>query len=113
MTTPRTKCSRFFAALTVAAMLPVLGCAAEYYDGDDRGGIVEVDNEPPPPRVEVVPIQPYYGAVWVGGRWQWRGGRHEWVQGRYVRPRGGFVYAPHRWYRHGNRWRYEPGRWHR
>ena len=96
-------------ALTLAASMPA-GCEADVYDD---GGVVEVDAEPPPPQVEVVPPAPYYGAVWIGGRWVWRGRSHVWVAGRYVRPRVGYVYEPHRWYRYGNRWRYEPGRWRR
>jgi pimeloyl-ACP methyl ester carboxylesterase len=96
-------------ALTLAAAGP-MGCEADVYDD---GGIVEVDREPPPPQVEVVPAAPYPDAVWIGGRWVWRGGNHVWVAGRYVRPRPGYVYESHRWYRSGNRWRYEPGRWRR
>jgi hypothetical protein len=98
-------------SVALAAAVPVLGgCTAEVYDD---GGVVEIDREPPPPRVEVVPAAPYYGAVWIGGRWVWRGNTHVWVVGRYVRPRAGYVYAPHRWYRSGPRWRYEPGGWRR
>jgi len=96
-------------ALTLAASMPA-GCEADVYDD---GGVVEVDQEPPPPQAEVVPVAPYPGAIWIGGSWVWRGGRHEWVGGRYVHPRRGYVYEQHRWSRNGNRWRYEPGRWHR
>lgn len=111
MKVSQTKWGRGLAALALSATLPMTGHAAKYHD--DGGGLVEVDNEPPPPGVEVAPVAPFHGAVWVGGRWLYRGGRHEWFAGRHARPRRGYVYAPHRWLRSGNRWRYEPGRWHR
>jgi hypothetical protein len=97
-------------ALLIAGMGVLPACDAEYVDD---GGVVEVDAEPPPPQVEVVPPEPYAGAVWVGGRWVWRGHRHEWVRGRYVHPRVGYHYVAHRWERRGTRWHYEPGRWSR
>ncbi len=50
--------------LAALSMMPA--CAAEVVD---ENGEVEVDAEPPPPQVEVVPPVPYPGAVWVGGRW--------------------------------------------
>jgi len=48
------------------------------YDGHviDRYRVVE--EEPlPPARVEVIPVHPYYGAVWVRGYWVRE--RHHWV----------------------------------
>jgi hypothetical protein len=39
---------------------------------------------PPPPPVEVVPVAPYPGAVWVGGYYVRGGGGHYvWVHGHY------------------------------
>lgn len=48
---------------------------------DPYGRVVErdryvVDGPPPPDEVEVVPVRPYYGAVWVRG--YWLRGRHRW-----------------------------------
>jgi hypothetical protein len=74
---------------------------------------VEVEIEPPAPRVEIVPPLPFVGAVWVNGYWGWRDGRHYWVGGHYVHPRAGHVYVPHVWVHHGARWRYVPGHWRR
>lgn len=34
---------------------------------------------PPPSRVEVVTVRPYYQAVWVAGHWRWAHWRHQWV----------------------------------
>ncbi len=90
--------------LAALSMMPA--CAAEVVD---ENGEVEVDAEPPPPQVEVVPMAPYPGALWVGGRWYWRGGRHVWVRGRYIHARPGYRYEAHRWERRGNRWHYTAG----
>jgi hypothetical protein len=35
----------------------------------ERDTIVEHGPPPPPARVEVVPVAPYPGAIWVGGHW--------------------------------------------
>ena len=40
----------------------------------------------PAPYPEIIPVSPYYGAVWIGGNWGWSGGRREWVPGRWDRP---------------------------
>src|SRR4051812_26206219 len=95
----------------IGSLFTLPACEAALYDDT---GVVEVAAEPPPPQVEVVPVAPYPGAVWVGGVWEWRGGRHVWVRGRYVRPRAGYRYEQHRWDRtpSGN-WRHSPGGWRR
>ena len=55
---------------------------------DQYGNVVStdqyVDGGPPPPaRVEVIPVAPYPGAIWVGGYWT-HGRRHYfWVPGHY------------------------------
>jgi hypothetical protein len=39
----------------------------------------DVDYGPPPPvRVEVIGVQPFYGAVWVPGHWVCERHRREW-----------------------------------
>lgn len=59
---------------------------------------VYVDIPPPAPYVEVIPVLPFAGAVWIGGYWGWRSGRHHWVPGRYEAPRPGYGWSPHRWH---------------
>ena len=76
----------------------------------DAGGLV-VDVAPPAPYVEVVPVLPYSGGVWIGGYWGWSGGRHNWVPGRWDRPRPGYAWSPHRWEQRGNRWHLHEGGW--
>lgn len=52
---------------------------------------------PPVAPVELVPVLPFPGAVWLGGYWNWSSGRHVWVPGHYVRPRPGYRWEPYRW----------------
>ena len=40
-----------------------------------------VDDPPPAPLVEVVPVRPYLGAVWVGGYWGHEGRHWGWHRG--------------------------------
>ena len=72
---------------------------------------VSVEVAPPSPYVEVVPVLPYPGAIWIGGYWGWNGGRHLWVPGRYEQPRPGYRYRPHAWVQQGGRWHLHAGGW--
>ena len=98
------------ATFALALLSFPLGSCSAYVTND---GVAEANAPPPPAQVEVIPPEPYVGAVWVSGRWIWRGGRHVWTAGNYVRPRPGYVYAPHTWTAHGNRWKYQPPQWQR
>ncbi|HUJ58710.1 MAG TPA: hypothetical protein VLX92_09465 [Kofleriaceae bacterium] len=71
--------------------------------------VVEVDQEPPPPRAVVVETRP--GFVYIGGRWNWVGGRWVWIDGRYERERPGYLYEQGRWEVRGNRHVWIEGRW--
>lgn len=72
-----------------------------------------VDAAPPPPRVEVVPVAPAIGYVWIGGHWLWHLGRHAWIGGRWAAPPRGHGWAPGHWGRHGHGWRWRGGYWRR
>ena len=76
-----------------------------YYD--EPGPVTEV--QPPPSQVEVVPVVPFAGAIWLGGYWGWGGGRYHWVPGRWDRPRAGFIWAPHIWVPFQGRWQLRGG----
>ena len=76
-----------------------------YYEGP------AVDVAPPAPYVEVVPLIPFPGAIWIGGYWGWNGGRHQWVPGRWDRPRVGYSWRPHAWLQIGGQWRLRGGGW--
>ena len=68
---------------------------------------------PPPPRpVEVVPVAPHEGYVWVPGYHRWDGHGYVWVHGEYRRPpHRGAVWVPGEWReeRGGHVW--HEGRW--
>ena len=70
-----------------------------------------IDVAPPPPYVEVVPPQPFPGALWIGGYWGWNGGRHQWVAGRWEHSRPGYAWRPHTWVQEGGRWHLHAGGW--
>jgi len=71
--------------------------------------VVEVDEEPPPPRAVVVETRPGY--LFIQGRWIRRGGRWEWSDGHWERQRSGYVWEPGRWERRGNRHVWIEGSW--
>jgi WXXGXW repeat (2 copies) len=72
---------------------------------------VIVDVAPPPSQVEVVPLVPFAGALWIGGYWGWNGGRHVWVPGRWEHPRPGYGWRPHAWVQQNGRWHLHAGGW--
>lgn len=98
--------SLLFAALLLPACV-VRGSGAAYVSGPVA--VVEVEEEPPAPRVVVVEQRP--GFVWVEGRWLRRGGRWHWQDGHYERVRSGHVWVQGRWERRGNRHVWVEGRW--
>jgi WXXGXW repeat (2 copies) len=70
---------------------------------------VEVQEEPPPPRVVVYETRP--GFIWVDGRWDRRGNRWVWRDGFWERNRNGQVWEQGRWERRGRGHVYVSGRW--
>jgi hypothetical protein len=68
--------------LAVCALLLFAGIAAAQ---------VVISIAPPPPRREVIPVQPYGHPTWV-----WRGGYNSWNGQRYIWVPGGYVAPPHR-----------------
>jgi hypothetical protein len=66
---------------------------------------------PPPPYVEVRPVVPFPGAIWIGGYWGWNAGRHVWIGGRWAPPRPGYRWEPHHWDQDGDRWHLRGGEW--
>ncbi|HET8576057.1 MAG TPA: hypothetical protein VFO18_03080 [Methylomirabilota bacterium] len=59
--------------------------------------VVRTPPPAPPPRVEVVPVQPVPGHVWVQGHWAWRNGAYAWVPGHWEATRPDFVWVPGHW----------------
>lgn len=67
----------------------------------------------PPSRNEVVVMQPYPEAVWIGGYWAYTGrGSYTWVEGHWVRPPARYhTYVPPHWKRHRGGYIYVQGYW--
>lgn len=94
--------TRSMAAAGLIAFMTVLsGCAAT------------VSTPPPAAMVEVRPVIPFYGAVWIDGYHEHHQNRYNWVPGRYVKPpHRGAVWVPGRWQHHHRRgWRWNKGYW--
>lgn len=100
--------SRIASVLTLTAVAALLGgCVVRPVLPHE----IVVPLPPPPPRVEVVPVAPGVGWLWIDGYWGWAGGRHVWRPGHWSPPRQGQRYEPHRWEPAGNGWRERGGRW--
>jgi hypothetical protein len=72
--------------------------------------------EPPPLRVEVMPVAPS-DRTWRPGYWNYEGNQHVWAPGTYIETQPNARYIPDRWvkYRDNDRdnWKREDGRWER
>lgn len=75
---------------------------------------VVIHEPPPPPVVEVRPIPPGGGYIWIDGCWAWEGGRYVWQHGRWaLPPERGSIWVGPRYDRHEHGYRYAPGHWER
>src|SRR5690349_3312968 len=101
---------RMRAAFVTALMLAIGGgCTVS---GQGTIGVETtpvVYQEPPPPRVETVTVNP--GHIWIKGRWQWVNGNWAWVNGHWEAQRTGYMWSEGRWERRGNRWEWVEGTW--
>ena len=70
---------------------------------------VEVEDDPPPPRVLVVETRP--GFIWIEGRWARAGGQWVWRDGYYERERVGYYYDQGRWEPRGRGHVWVEGQW--
>jgi hypothetical protein len=98
-------------SLAIAASLSAWsGCLVEGHARvAEPVAVVEVDEEPPPPRTVVVETRP--GFIWIEGRWVRGNGRWVWRDGYYERERAGYVWDQGRWENRGNRHVWVEGRW--
>lgn len=88
------------AAALIALMTALAGCA------------VTVAGPPPAALVEVRPVIPFYGAVWIDGYYEYHRHRYHWVPGRYVRPpHPRAAWTPGQWQHHDRGWRWHKGYW--
>jgi hypothetical protein len=116
--TPALKTLLLGGALLSACVTPVYQSSRPGYvltdiDGDGDLEEVAVSQAPPPPLVEVVPVAPGPGYLWVGGRWGWVGTRWVWRPGRHVVVRPGYQFRPGHWQARPHGWVYVRPHWHR
>jgi hypothetical protein len=111
------------AVLRLAVAVVLLGLAATGascslqirhppYVAQPQSALQEVDESPPPARVEILPPVPSPQAVWVDGEWMWRRERWAWLPGRWVDLPPGIAFSPWVFLRgpDGRLW-YAPGVW--
>lgn len=103
------------AAVTVGVTVGLSGCVVvpahhHRYAYPDAGLVVPV--APPPPRVEMIGVAPFVGAVWIPGRWLWQD-HWVWRGGHWRRPpHAGAHWHRGRWERHrAHEWRWHSGHW--
>lgn len=97
-------------SLAIAASLLATGCVVRAHGRVSAPvAYVEVQEEPPPPRVVVVDTRPGY--IWVEGRWTRHGNRWAWRDGYWERERAGYAWEQGRWERRGRGHVWVEGRW--
>lgn len=102
----------------VGLVLASMACGASSLPDPDSAPhsanvFIEVPYPPPAALVEIVPVRPDGGAVWVDGNWVWRGRHYVWQRGgwvhppekaayaswqAYLAPDGRLLFAPGTWY---------------
>jgi hypothetical protein len=93
----------------LSGMVSLTSCALEFSDheammeGVAPGTEVYVNEDPPPPREEViVGVAPGPSYVWVGGYWAWHSSNWYWVRGRWTaRPQPHAIWEAGRWEHRG------------
>lgn len=74
---------------------------------------VVVEQAPPSPRLEIVPLPPGPDYAWVPGHWLYRGGKWYWVGGLWkLQPYRNAVWVDGHWAHHGRGWIWVHGHWH-
>ena len=100
-----------FLLFSVFAAIALAGCLA-YVPGPPPLDAVYAPGPPPEAMVEVVPVAPYPGAVWIGGYWGWGSAGYAWNRGYWGRPpHPGAAWAPGRWHHYPRGYAWHPGRW--
>ncbi|HYB70069.1 MAG TPA: YXWGXW repeat-containing protein [Candidatus Bathyarchaeia archaeon] len=93
---------------TAAVALGLAGCVVA------QPVVVRTPPPPPPARVEVVPVAPGPGFVWVPGHWAWRRDHYVWAPGHWAVPtQPGYVWVPGGWVAQGGGYVWVEGHWRR
>jgi len=77
-------------------------------------GCVGTVRTPPPSHhpVDMRPVAPFSGAIWIEGHYAYRHGNYVWVPGRYMRPpHEKSVWVPGYWKEHRRGWKWQEGHW--
>ena len=96
-------------ALVLASSLAAGGCLVTAHGEVAGPAVVEVDEEPPPPRAVVVETRP--GFVYIQGHWDRAGNRWAWRDGYWERERAGYVWEQGRWENRGRGHVWVEGSW--
>jgi hypothetical protein len=76
------------------------------------GPEIVVRSQPPPERIETVPMSPGPGYIWIRGHWGWHHERWEWIDGHWDRSvRPGMEWIPGHWSQRANGWVWIEGRY--
>ena len=83
-------------------LVTVLGCAPAV-----------VVKEPPAPRVETQPPQPFPNSVWIDGHWQWNASANDfvWVSGHWAKAQPGKTWVKGHWQKTPRGWKWVKGQW--
>ncbi len=77
-----------------------------------RSPSIIVDEPPPGPRLELVPVSPGSDYFWIRGHWTRSTGVWKWIPGAWVhRLRPGAFWIDGQWARHGRNWIWLQGYW--
>lgn len=77
--------------------LPLAASAGVEIGINIGGPEVVVRSEPPPERVEVIPMMPGPGYIWIHGHWGWHHEHWEWINGHWDRRGGAWVWHEGHW----------------
>jgi hypothetical protein len=93
-------------ALCLLLSASSLSCAA-------ASGRLYVAVGPPAPIVDIIPVVPGPGFVWLEGYYRWDGRAYVWVPGRWARPpRARARWIPGHWVHDRRGWYFVEGHWH-
>ena len=85
--------------------LPLAASAGVEIGINIGGPEVVVRSEPPPERVEVIPMMPGPGYIWIRGHWGWHHEHWEWINGHWDRvAQPGYSWVPGQWVVRGGGW---------
>lgn len=72
-----------------------------------------VVKEPPAPKVESKPPQPFPRAVWIDGHWTWSSAANDfvWISGHWAKAKPGKTWVKGYWKKTPKGWKWMQGHW--